>query len=49
METISIIANSIWENLENATLSCSFAGFDNRLRHILRLHCLDMAVIEFHD
>jgi len=35
---------AVWRNLENALLSSMFAGFDNRLRHILRLHRLDIQV-----
>ena len=39
---------SLWQNLENAILSSRFAAFDNR-RRLLRLHCLDIAMIKFLD
>ena len=39
---------SPWQNLENAILSSRFAAFDNR-RRLLRLHCLDIAMIKFLD
>jgi len=41
--------NSQWQNVENTILSSRFATFDNRLRHKLRLHCLDIAMIKFLD
>jgi len=36
-------------NLENTILISRLAAFNNRLRHILRLHCLDIAMIKFVD
>jgi len=41
--------NSLYQNVENALLSSSFAVFDNQLRRTLKLHCLDIAMIKHVD
>ena len=41
----SIINNSLGQKLGNAIISSRFAAFDNRLRHLVRLHALDIAMI----
>jgi len=49
IDSTSFINKFAVETLEITILSSRFAAFVNQLRHILRLHCLDIATIKFLD